>query len=246
MRSSRRAAIAGFAVILIAGLCVLTAAAIKTESPVTASVGVLPVYPVAPLPAGQEACQAPIALADPLERVRFHIGTFGKPGPQLEITVRSAGGALVLGQARIPGGWVDDGSPKDAAVGRVAAEQSVSACVRNAGRNTAYVYGDISTGVFGTGPLGVRPTITTSAATIDDVDIPGDIAVEFTTAQSHSLLGRLPDAFAHAAVFRPEGVGPWTYWLLAALVVVGAPLALLLALVRAEDSDRRLPSTPDR
>jgi hypothetical protein len=118
--------------------------------------------------------------------------------------------------------------------------------VRNAGlTNTAYVYGDIDTASF-IGKLGVRPTVSTSSATVDGEGIPGDLAVEFTSPEARSLLTRLPAAFRHASVFRPGGVGAWTYWVLIALVAIGAPLALARALVRAgdDDADPPLPSTP--
>jgi hypothetical protein len=245
---SRRTATIGLVAALLVGIVALVVGALTSDSDVAQTVGVLPVYPVAPLAAGEEACESPVALADPVERVRFHIGTFGKPGPPLAFTVRNAGGAFTLGHGDFPGGWVDDGSPKDVTVGRIAGDQSVSVCVRNKGATPAFVYGDIYTGTFGTGPLGVRPTITTAAGSVDGKEIPGDLAVEFTTPQPRSLLARLPGAFRPAALFRPAGVGAWTYWLLAALILVAAPFLLLRALVRAgdEDPDPPLPSTTSR
>src|SRR3954470_8772150 len=106
---SRRGATIGLVAMLVVGLLALAIGGLTSRSDVVATVGVLPVYPVAPLAGGEEACESPVALADPVDRVRFHIGTFGKPGPPLEFTVRNAGGAFTLGHGSYPGGWVDDG-----------------------------------------------------------------------------------------------------------------------------------------
>jgi hypothetical protein len=232
---SRRATAVGVVAALGLILVVLLVGGLTTQSRLVATVGVLPVFPVAPLAAGNEVCQTPIGLADPVERVRFNIGTFGRPGPPLEVTVHPANSGIDLGHGRVAAGWIDDGSAQDVPVGHIADDQRVSVCIRNLGRTKAYVYGDLYEGIFGTGPLGVRPTALTSYAAIDRVRIPGDLSLKFVSAKPRSLLSRLPAAFRHASLFRPGWVGPWTYWLLAALILLAAPFALRKALSRAYD-----------
>jgi hypothetical protein len=248
---SRRATKIGFAAALAIGLCVLIAGAITTKSRLVNTVGVEPVYPVAPLRTGQEACQGPIGLADPVERLRFNVGTFGKPGPALSVTIRNRATGRVLGEGRVAAGWVDNGTAQDVPVGGVRAGQSVSACVRNLGRERAYLYGNYSMGRLGIGPIGVTPTSLTSSARLEGQEIPGDISLAFVSEHPRTLLSRLPSAFRHASVFRPAFVGAWTFWLLAALMLVAAPLALGRALSNAThdedpepDPARSLPSSP--
>src|SRR4051812_25553147 len=238
---SRRVTIIGVAIAFAVGLVILIAGAVSTKSRVVQNVGVIPLYPVAPLAQGQEACQAPIGLAEDVDRVRFNVGTFGKPGVPLDVTVRAAGTAIVLGHAHVPGGWLDVGKPREVSVGHIGANQRVAACVRNLGTRRAYVYGDLYGGtVVPIGPLGLRPTPSNTSATIDGVDIPGDIAVSFVSEQPRSLLTRLPAVFRHAAVFRPSFVGSWTFWLLFLAAVLAVPAALLVALLRSD----RAPDPP--
>jgi hypothetical protein len=53
-----------------------------------------------------------------------------------------------------------------------------------------------------------------------------------------SLLSLTPEIFRRAAVFRPPRVGPWTFWALAAGVIVVVPLLLGLALRAAGSRPR--------
>jgi hypothetical protein len=46
----------------------------------------------------------------------------------------------------------------------------------------------------------------------------------------------VPDAFERASRFRPEWVGPWTFWTLLGLLVAGLP-ALLAAAYRSAVTD---------
>jgi hypothetical protein len=232
---SRRATIIGVSTAFAVGLVILVAGALATKSRVVENVGVIPLYPVAPIAKGQEACQAPIGLADDVDRVRFNVGVFGKPGVPLEVTIRAAGTAIVLGRGHVAGGWLDVGKPREVSVGHIEANQRVAACVRNLGTRRAFVYGDLYGGtVVPIGPLGLRPTPSNTSAQIDGVDIPGDIAVSFVSAKPRSLLTRLPGVFRHAAVFRPAFVGSWTFWLLFLVAVFAVPAALLVALLRSD------------
>lgn len=235
----RKPALIAFVLVLVAGLGAVLVAALSKQTRETQTVGVLPVLPVAPIDRGQEACQAPVALDEPLEQVRFNIGTHGMPGPPLAVTVRRHLSRSVLGAGRVQGGWRDDGTPREVAVGEVRGEQYVAVCIRNLGTVRGYVYGDVYSGEFGTGPTGVRPTTTTSSARIDGVPIPGDLSMTFTTREARSVLSLVPEIFARASLFRPALVGPWTFWLLLLAALVAAPVALWLALrAGAQPGDR--------
>ncbi|MEA2466095.1 MAG: hypothetical protein QOJ57_221 [Thermoleophilaceae bacterium] len=239
---SRRATAIGFAAALAIGLAALLAGGLATRSKLVNTTGVLPVYPIAPLRMGDEACQSPIGLGDEVERVRFNIGTFGKPGPPLSVTIRDPDSQRVLGSGDVPPGWVDNGTPQEVPIGSVPEGLRVSVCVRNDGPTKAYLYGNYYNGRTANGPITLTPTITTSSATVDGFEIAGDVSLAFVSSESRSLLTRLPSAFRHASVFRPSFVGSWTFWLLFALLVLAVPAALWRALTiagSAEDETRR-------
>lgn len=229
----RQGAIALGATVAV-GLSGLTIAWGSRETSEVQTLGVLPVLPVAPIAAGQEACQTPIGLAEDLRRVRFNVGTNGKPGTALEVTVREPSTGRALGSGRVQPGWIDDGTAQNVPVGFVPKDRFVSVCIRNRGPVRAFVFGDIYKGRIGTGPIGVRPTVTTSYATIDGEQISGDLSMSFVAAKPRSLLSLVPAMFSRASLFRPGFVGAWTYWVMLVAAVGLAPLALWRALVRAE------------
>ena len=238
--------VAGLAGALALGLVALLLAGALTRTRQVETLGVLPIYPVAPLVRGQQTCEHDVALADPLEGVRVHVGTFGKPGPPIGVTIRSSSGS-VLASGRAPGGWHDNGTPRDVTVGRVDTQVPVTVCVRNLGATKAWVFGDSFGQSVSDNIGGPRPTIATSYATLEGTRIGDkDLAIEFTTPDARSLLERVPAMFRHAALFRPPLVGAWTFWVLLVLLVVGAPLLLLRAALRAadEDGDEEEPEAP--
>lgn len=220
---------------LVAGALVLVAAWLSDDSKQVQTVGVLAALPVAPLDAGEEACQTPIGLADDLRRVRFNIGTQGKPGTALDVTVRAPSTQQVLGGGHVAPGWVDNGTAQNVAVGNIPGGRFVSVCVRNRGPVRAYVFGDQYMGGLGTGEVGVRPTVSTSYATVAGRRIRGDLSMQFVTLKPRSALSRVPAIFQRASLFRPSGVGSWTYWMLLAGVVLLAPWWLWKALAATRE-----------
>ena len=62
------------------------------------------------------------------------------------------------------------------------------------------------------------------------------MTVVFLTDERHSMLAQLPDVFERASVFRPGWVGPWVFWLLMALTLIGVPLLLARALADSSDA----------
>jgi hypothetical protein len=172
------------------------------------------------------------------------VGTFGKPGPPLYVSVTDLDSHAEVASGAVRPGWVDNGKAKNVDVGSVKPGPQVSVCIRNGGRVSAYFYGDYYHGAFGKGPLGVTPTNSTSLAYVDGVQLEGDLALWLESKEEHSRLSWIPAMFRHAAAFKPLFVGAWTFWLLALLLIVGAPLALWSALKSAlREDDPPLPST---
>jgi hypothetical protein len=100
------------------------------------------------------------------------------------------------------------------------------------------LFGDTAFGTSKVGFVGVHPTIVTSSASLDGKDLPGrDIAIVFPRDKPKSALALVPEMFRRASLFRPGWLGAWTYWVLAALVLLAAPLLLARAASRAVDVD---------
>jgi hypothetical protein len=244
---SRRVALIGFGAVLAIGLIGLLLAGITTKSDVVQSLGVNPIYAVAPLhPNGGTVCEDPIAVSDPIENVRFSVGTHGKPGVPMNVTIYRSQGPQIS-QGVLSGGWVDNGQPQEVPVPRVASGQLIKVCLTNVGSRWAYGFGDLGVPPDGVEfPSGPRPTITPADATVDGVGIGGDVSMAFVTDQPRSLLTRIPEAFQRASAFRPGFVGPWLYWLLLACILIGAPLAIGRALVLSLRGPREPESTPPK
>jgi hypothetical protein len=110
-------------------------------------------------------------------------------------------------------------------VGHVPAERTVVVCVMNRGRRAAYLYSAPDGAARGsTGSIEGRP-------------VGVDFALEFTRRDPRSIAALVPAVFERAALFRPDGIGAWTYIVLVALVVLAVP-ALLVGALRAADTER--------
>jgi hypothetical protein len=244
---SRRATALSIAVVVLLGVGALLVTGAGKHTHLVQTTAVNPVYPVAPLRAGATVCQAPLGTAEPFDRVQFNAGTLGRPGPPLAVSVTDQSTGAEIGWGRQQPGWVDNGVPREIHVGTIEGGPRIGVCVRNLGRTTAYLYGDYYHGKGVKGPLGVTPTNSTVVAAVDGVIIEGDLAMSFYSAKEHSALSWIPAIFRHAAAFKPPFVGAWTFWLLALLALIGAPLALWAALTAGSEASRPSddPEPPD-
>lgn len=233
--ASRRGAAVGLAVALVVGAAALLLAGALKRSREVQTLGVYPVSPVAPIPAGRQACEHDVTLSEPFDAVRMNPSDLRGSGPSLDVTVRNRSGRL-LGSGRIAAGWHGTLEGQSVAVGHVTELSTISICVRNVGTTKAWVWGDSFRASEREGrPRPGRPRAypTILGRPVPDVDI----AFRFDAHDSRSLLARVPRMFEHAALFRPGFVGAWTFWLLLACLVIAAPLLLLAAAVRAGAAD---------
>ena len=216
-----RATVAAFLLVLLAGLVLLVAIAaadrrgFRLYVPSESQVVVRP---------GQELCSGlirpPGAGAD---RVRFWArGARGGTAPPIVVRVRRSRTAQTLAEGTAASGFA--GFRTVRLRGSVAGSRKVVACFLDAGGESAI--------------LSPRPRTPTRVTVERSSDLTGyaDIALELIRSDDRSVLGALPDAFDHAALFRPGWVGAWTYWCLLAALAVGVPL-LVRALASAADED---------
>ena len=216
----RRAAIV-FALAAVAGLAVVLWRASADERSIAFRVGALPRGPAAVLSPGAEVCQTPIDVQAAADAVSLPVGTSGRPGAPLTVSVRDLRGRL-LTSGRTRGGYAD-GSFETATFHRVRAGQTVSLCVRNDGGHPVYPLGEDVVLDSGTVQGGRKSTV--------------DISLAFMRAHPRSVLDLVPTMFQRAAVFRFGWLGAWAFWLLAAAALMGAPLLCAHALARAARQD---------
>jgi hypothetical protein len=226
----RRGAVLGFLGTFALGLVVLVLIGATDRSKLVYTIGAGPGAPVAVLEGGEQACQTPLSPpAEAFDRVVVSLGTFFKPGPPVEVLVRSTATSRVLARGILPAGYPDIArAPEHAvAIPSTTLEDTVAVCVRNTGTRHVAVYGTVA--------LAHR----TSHAELDGKPLNSDLAVRLERADGRSLLTRLPAAFRHAATFKAGFVGAWTFWLLALLAIVAVPALLATALAHAErEGDR--------
>lgn len=213
----RRWAVAAFAAVVVAGLVALVAVGASDRRDLAFTLGVAPGLVAADLPPGAEGCQRPVAVAEPFDGVRVQVGTYERPGPPLEVEVAALDGGATLATGRLEGGYPDVSQPTVALDRTVPDGRRVEVCVRNAGGRKLALYG------------GAELAKRESGVTVDGQPVATDLTLVFTR-EPRSVLSQVPTMLDRAALFRPGWVGAWTFWLLGALLVVGAPALLARAL----------------
>jgi hypothetical protein len=214
-------------VVLLLALCALglIGAAIYSatqERTLAFTLGVPSNSAVAPLRPGQQLCQQPVAVPDAdsaFDAVAVQLGTYGRPGPALELTIRS--GARTLAVGHLPGGYGDDASPS-IPVGHVGDRAPLRVCVRNAGQDRVALYG------------AADAAARNSSAAVDGKPLNADVNLVFERAHPRSVASLAPAILSRASLFRVSWLGAWTYVLLALLVLAGIPALLALALRNAQ------------
>ena len=202
------------------------------ERPFQQRDGVFIAHPVAVLSVGHTACQGPIGLADDTSAVTFNPGTpHAVPGPRIDTTVTDHYSGAVLAHGRVAAGYDPRRAQTVEFTPPVKANSQVDICFRDAGPGMIHLYGDTRQG-------DVHPSLSSSVASIDGRTLPNDdISMVFPRRHPKSVLALVPEMFERASLFRPGFVGPWLYWLLAGLLILGAPLLLARALTGATDEE---------
>lgn len=224
MRDARRAALIVLGVAFVLGVVGLLAAAALDERRLAFTLGVQATQVAAVLEPGDAACQGPIDVSADARSVKFPVGTFRAPGPELQVLTRTAGG--IAGRASVLAGY-GDGATVSASPGGFVFGQRIEVCVRNAGRRKVALYG------------GAPQAARTSTLKLDGRDAGTDLALVFERDDPRSMLASLGDAFERAALFHPSWVSAGLLWVLAVLLVIAMPAALLLALREAASGAAR-------
>ena len=211
--------------VLAVGAVLLVGAGRETELAFT--LGVTPGNAVANPGPGEQACQDGIDVPQGggFDAVTVPLDTFGRTGPPLQVVVRRTGARDVLARGSLPGGYTGAGGATTIRVTPAVPEGTrIAVCLRNAG--------SVRVGIRGNADI-ASPTTTLLQ---QGKPVGADAALTFVRARRSTLSGFGVSA-DHAALFKAGWVGPWTFWVLAALVALGVPALLAFALARAGRED---------
>lgn len=167
-----------------------------------------------PVAGGRELCVSDVTIPPDAQLLRFAVGTYRRPGPQLRVTLSGAGYGDRIGVAA---GYADNAlmslamkPPPRTLLGRV--------CVANEG----------TTRIALTGTTEER-TVSRPVGRIDGKVVRGDAYLAFLERRPASVLQRTHEIAERMSVFRPAIVGPTLLWAIVALVLLGIPLGVVLA-----------------
>ena len=211
MRSHRGALLVATTAI---GAVALVGAARPDAHTLAASVPVPSGDAPAVVPPGGAMCDGIFRLPVDVNGAQLPLVTGGRPGPPLRVVLRDRVGRALV-ETRIPGGYRATGyrdlPVTTARFATVAAGRRIAVCLENGGGRPVALYAGKS-----------QNSRRSHGISLVEVG-PG----------SHSLLSVLPRVAERAALFRPRGVGPWTFWLLSAGLLVAVPGLLAIALAAA-------------
>jgi hypothetical protein len=214
----RRAALATFALGAALALLAVVWVAAGDERGASFSLEVESRRVVAVAAPGEEACQRGLEAEADFDVVEVLLGTYGRPGPPLAVSVRRSGSASTLARGRLAAGARDNASARVRLDRTVDDGERVDVCTRNEGERRVAFYGGLIFDVPSRASVASRPA--------------GDLVLGFHRSEPRSMLSLVPEVPERAAVLRPDPVGPWTFWILLAAMALGVPLLLGFA-VRA-------------
>jgi hypothetical protein len=188
----------GAAVVLVPGL-------LRDRPRVDATPGPPPLSSVAlvKVPGGGRACLGNVVLDPGSELATFTVGTYGRPGPALDVTAAGR-------RYRVARGFADNAhlavalKPPPRAV-------PTTFCIANTGRRAIALYGSDELRTRS------RETVTVGGRAVGP-----DVTLTLERRAPASVLDELGDVIARTTRWRP-GVGEPLVWALAVLVLLGVP-----------------------
>jgi hypothetical protein len=165
---------------------------------------------------GATLCIANIAAEPHSQVARFQVGTFGKPGPPLDLVVTGAG---YRSAAHERAGYADNVTHQ-LAIAPPPRAQLVRACIRNGGgrRIVLYSAGDSARS---------RAVVTVGGKTLRSTP-----ALAFFESHRRSIAERVPLTVDRIATFRGPLSHAWIVWLVLVAFVLVLPLGVGVALWR--------------
>lgn len=172
-----------------------------------------PVSFVAPVPGHGTVCQAGEIVPEGAGVLRLRIGTFGRPGPPLAVTLRAEGEPPVV--ATVRRGW-REGDLEVELPRSVSGLAGATLCVRNGSGRRIVIAGAVQTPV--------------AAAKVRGNPVAGRMAVSYLEAEPRSwwsFTGQVGPRLAAARDALPGGAG-FALWAIGALLISVGAFALVV------------------
>jgi hypothetical protein len=157
---------------------------------------------------------ADLAISAESRRMRFKVGTYGKPGPPLAVTLRAPG---YTARSGVRSGF-EDNSSLQVALPAPPGGRLATVCIRNDGQHRVafYAAGDSARSRVHATVNGKREHATPT--------------LSFAEARPVSIAQRAGVTAGRIAVFRGLLDHAWVVWLLAGLMLAGVPLLVAAGL----------------
>jgi hypothetical protein len=177
-----------------------------------------PVAFVATVDGGRRVCQQDELLPAGSGALRLRVGTFGRPGPPLEVTLQAGNGAPPR-RGRVAAGWVEGDVVIPYPVVRID-EGAARVCVRNDGTERVVVAGS--------------PAGPDAARIAGGKRTQGRMWLSYLRPSARSWWSETGAVATRAGIARDALPGGWTLWLwlAATLVVIGGAVAIVLRAAR--------------
>ncbi len=169
------------------------------------------------VPPGEQLCISGVTVPADARQLRFQVGTFGRAGPELEVTLRAPG---YRERVTVPAGYPDS-ALISAAMDPPTAARLSELCVTHRGSAKIALVGAEE-----------ERTLSRPEGRVGGNPVDADTYLAFYSGGSASALDRAGAIVERMSAFRPAIVGPWLLWPLLALVVAGVPAGVLWAVLR--------------
>jgi hypothetical protein len=220
----RRWAIIGAVVVFVLGALFVVRPFVATQHDMPAEI-VSPASLVStssvPLAPGKPVCFDDAVAERHSEFVRFRVSSPEGPAPQMTVTIKGPGYDAT---AVIPAGLLDTQTAQ-APIPAPLVDVPVRVCIRNDGETPI--------GLFASNDR----TRSRSIAKIDGKSTNQSVWFAFYEPRWRAIGERVPLTIDRMTVFRPAWVHSWLLWIIAVLFLVGIPIAVVWALVRALRDD---------
>jgi len=220
----RRWAIAGAVVVFVLGALLVVRPFVSTQrqmpSEIPSPASLFSTSSV-PLDPGHPVCFRDVVAERHSEILQYRVSAPNGPAPQMTVTLKGPG---YEAKAVIPPGLLD-GQNAQAAIPAPPTDVPVRVCIRNDGKTPTALF------------TSADRTRSRSLAHIDGHTIQASVWFAFYEPRWRAISERVPLTIDRMTVFRPGYAAPWVLWIIAVLFIVGVPIAVVWALVRALRED---------
>jgi hypothetical protein len=164
---------------------------------------------------GETACTRGVVLDDDAARMRVIVGSFGRPPVPIDLILSGPGYRF----HRVLRDYPPVATAVQMEIPQPLRTLTAELCLANRGPRT-----------FALGATAESRTKSRTVTYVGGEPIIGDPTIQLFERERRSLAALLPTMIRRAAFFKPGVVGPWTFWVLGALLLLVLPLGSMAAL----------------